>query len=367
LHREELIALAYFLGCDYTEGVNGIGIVNAAEIVRTFPVRTAAEDSFANCQRTQDCDQSGRVPDIINGLQKFREWLEGYDFSETVRSKNANNRKHDGNGGGDGDSYESAEENTRDAGNEAKSQPGDDNTNRVASDFDASTRLFEFGKAHKGARARWSVRPNFPDSRVAEAFLKPMANTDSTTFKWSVPKLHRIRAYCREFLGWSDAHMDAQVDPVIQRYASRSSQARIDSYFLAYHDDSRVARFNSERLKTAVQQIAGKRIDIAGQSKVKKRVSASQDVADTGCNKKRATSSIGGEDNRFNGSVMPEEHTTDIVLDSADLLNREVDSGADSGYLESCRSKTHRRGRCTVSKAGKVVRAAKKRPLQSQN
>ena len=34
LHREELVALAFFLGCDYTEGVTGVGIVNALEIVQ---------------------------------------------------------------------------------------------------------------------------------------------------------------------------------------------------------------------------------------------------------------------------------------------------------------------------------------------
>ena len=34
LHREELVALAFFLGCDYSEGVTGVGIVNALEIVQ---------------------------------------------------------------------------------------------------------------------------------------------------------------------------------------------------------------------------------------------------------------------------------------------------------------------------------------------
>ena len=38
LHREELVALAYFLGCDYADGVTGVGIVNALEIVQAFPI-----------------------------------------------------------------------------------------------------------------------------------------------------------------------------------------------------------------------------------------------------------------------------------------------------------------------------------------
>ena len=43
LHREELVALAYFLGCDYTDGVTGVGIVNALEIVQAFPMRHQSE------------------------------------------------------------------------------------------------------------------------------------------------------------------------------------------------------------------------------------------------------------------------------------------------------------------------------------
>lgn len=34
LEREDLIALAFFLGSDYCQGVKGVGIVNALEILR---------------------------------------------------------------------------------------------------------------------------------------------------------------------------------------------------------------------------------------------------------------------------------------------------------------------------------------------
>ena len=37
LDRDALIRMALLLGSDYTEGVPGIGIVNALEIVRAFP------------------------------------------------------------------------------------------------------------------------------------------------------------------------------------------------------------------------------------------------------------------------------------------------------------------------------------------
>ncbi|KAF2316157.1 hypothetical protein GH714_041496 [Hevea brasiliensis] len=53
LTREKLIRMALLLGSDYTEGISGIGIVNAIEVVNAFP----EED----------------------GLKKFREWIESPD------------------------------------------------------------------------------------------------------------------------------------------------------------------------------------------------------------------------------------------------------------------------------------------------
>jgi DNA excision repair protein ERCC-5 len=49
-NRDELISLALLLGCDFTEGVRGIGPVNATEIVRVY---------------------SG-----IDGLRRFRDWAD---------------------------------------------------------------------------------------------------------------------------------------------------------------------------------------------------------------------------------------------------------------------------------------------------
>ena len=37
LSRDHLIVLAYLLGSDYTEGLEGIGIVMAMEVLRDFP------------------------------------------------------------------------------------------------------------------------------------------------------------------------------------------------------------------------------------------------------------------------------------------------------------------------------------------
>ena len=115
LHREELVALAYFLGCDYTDGVTGVGIVNALEIVQAFPMRHQSDsiignnnvndinsvdnmisiDSSSNNRiddhqnsnangNQQNIDKHGHGHYPVVGLLKFKDWLEGYDFRETI-------------------------------------------------------------------------------------------------------------------------------------------------------------------------------------------------------------------------------------------------------------------------------------------
>ena len=108
------MALAYFLGCDYTDGVTGVGIVNALEIVQAFPMRLRnASDKDADVDADADADGNileGVLADPDNslcdtsikegqslggsiehypivGLNKFKEWLEGYQFSATVTAK----------------------------------------------------------------------------------------------------------------------------------------------------------------------------------------------------------------------------------------------------------------------------------------
>jgi 5'-3' exonuclease len=70
LGRSELIALAFFLGSDYCEGVNGIGIVNALEILQCFPVGLDSEDKLLYAP--------------LFGLHMFKEWLEHKEFYRDV-------------------------------------------------------------------------------------------------------------------------------------------------------------------------------------------------------------------------------------------------------------------------------------------
>jgi 5'-3' exonuclease len=65
LTREDLVALAFFLGSDYTEGILGVGIVNAMEIIQAFPMN----------------NQAGGP---LKGLASFKKWLQGYSFASEL-------------------------------------------------------------------------------------------------------------------------------------------------------------------------------------------------------------------------------------------------------------------------------------------
>ncbi len=76
LNRYDLISLAFFLGSDYTEGIKGIGIVNAMEIISTFI-------NYQNSELVNSYDK------ILHGLKMFKYWFDYF----TIHLKNAQSKK----------------------------------------------------------------------------------------------------------------------------------------------------------------------------------------------------------------------------------------------------------------------------------
>ena len=93
LHREDLVALAYFLGSDYCEGVAGVGIVNAVEIIHAFPMHAKAtnvdEDGVLESASAAKSTGSAASTDAgsgpLTGLRRFKDWLHGFDLEQELR------------------------------------------------------------------------------------------------------------------------------------------------------------------------------------------------------------------------------------------------------------------------------------------
>ena len=113
--------------------------------------------------------------------------------------------------------------------------------------------------------------------------MNPRANGDDTEFTWCVPKIHRIRGYVTAKLGWRDEDVDKTITPVVNRFADRNRQARLDQfgYITRYEDGQLSSKIVSDRLKKSVslatgspakgttEQVNGK--DVLAASKAKKK------------------------------------------------------------------------------------------------
>ena len=136
LTRSELVCLSYLLGSDYTEGVRGVGIVNAMEIISAFGITTDSEShsnsnikghersvseteggfmnsvSFRSAlsgkENESSCDDPVRetnqpadsmLEGISTTMHRFREWLfEGYiSNSSTIHEDLSNKNDVEGN------------------------------------------------------------------------------------------------------------------------------------------------------------------------------------------------------------------------------------------------------------------------------
>jgi DNA excision repair protein ERCC-5 len=123
LNKQSLVALAMLLGGDYTEGVKGVGIVNAMELLEAF-------DVSENLER---------------GLVEFKKWLDGFDPFIDGSSK--------------------------------MKRSEDDSTG-------AARKKERFHEQHKSARNRWVAPGNFPSKEVMKAYLDPVVDQSTDVFTW---------------------------------------------------------------------------------------------------------------------------------------------------------------------------------------
>lgn len=128
---------------------------------------------------------------------------------------------------------------------------------KISNEDVRTKKLLEFHEKHKNARTKWSVANNFPDAKVAEAYLYPKANRSSENFTWKQPSVEKTRSYCFTKLGWNNDEIEKQLKPVLARLATRYSQTRMDSFVMSYKDNITFAKIKSDRLLKAVVQSAG--------------------------------------------------------------------------------------------------------------
>ena len=196
LDRDRFIQLALLLGSDYTEGVGGVGIVNALEIVSAFK------------------------GNVMDASKSFKEWIELEELTMVPE----------------------------------RLLPSPSKTSAEGATDDALTAAFK--EKHRSLKKSWDVPANYPSLEVVKAYQYPSVDQSKETFEWGKPDLDMLRLFCIKTFSWTRDAADQILLPMMKSWSKRDDQRRIDSFFETSHAvSSRVAKFRSKRLGDAVKNL----------------------------------------------------------------------------------------------------------------
>ncbi|KAI9993604.1 hypothetical protein PInf_015889 [Phytophthora infestans] len=216
--REQIIALALLLGSDYTDGVRGIGIVNATEIAAAYPK--------------------------IEGLREFKDWVGEFNVAEEAQRVASSSKKK-----------------------KKRVSKGKEDESGGDSDSEDETVRERFQRSHATARRKWELGDEFPSKQVVQAYMSPQVDRSDARFSWSAPDVASLRNYCAKAFGWDQQKSDGVLKPLEEKArdaaasGGRHIQTRLDRFFTTYDDQVHYAKIKSKRLRSAVNQRTGSKTD----------------------------------------------------------------------------------------------------------
>ncbi|KAF4376577.1 DNA repair protein UVH3 isoform X1 [Cannabis sativa] len=226
LTREQLIRMALLLGSDYTEGVSGIGIVNAIEVVNAFP----EED----------------------GLQKFRDWIESPDPTILGKFDNEKDSIAKKKGLKIGNNVKNSKSKMEEAS--ASHENISEDQEQQSADHTQDIKKIFMDK-HRKVSKNWHIPPIFPSEAVISAYICPQVDKSTEPFTWGKPDHFVLRKLCWDKFCWGSQKADDLLLPVLKEYNKHETQLRLEAF---YTFNERFAKIRSKRIKKAVKGIAGK-------------------------------------------------------------------------------------------------------------
>lgn len=96
----------------------------------------------------------------------------------------------------------------------------------------------------------------FPDRRVYQAFSNPQVDKNIEPFEWDDPDFDGLRKFALRRFGWSEAHTDRMLGPIIDR-PNRAHQSTISEFFNVQAEplEKQVGALGRSRLQSAVQTV----------------------------------------------------------------------------------------------------------------
>ncbi|CAI5529098.1 unnamed protein product [Closterium sp. Naga37s-1] len=286
LSKRHLVRMAMLLGCDYTPGISGIGVVNAIEVIHAFPGARGLQrfrhwldspHAAALARLLPGGPEGGAQGGAVDGADGWEDddgWWEDEESDEEEEGEEGeegeggrgkgNGRKGEGmerEGSGKGKGERSGRKGERSgkkgerSGRKGEEQgKGGSQEDREARRALAEARRREFEATHAGVRRQWVVPGNFPSPAVAAAFNRPHVDRSTAPPSWHPPDLPALRQLCVAKLGMAPEKADALLLPVVKAASSRQAQQRLEAF---YSFKQRFAKIRSRRVQRAVTGIAG--------------------------------------------------------------------------------------------------------------
>ncbi len=232
LDRRKLAELALLLGSDYTEGISGVGIVNALEIVTAFPG--------------------------LDGLRVFRNWAESQDFPDCVVSNQ--------------DSGESAFQKMKGTSTSVEKHTKLVGINKIHSCSvdgngpieyaEIASRRDSFMRGHDAMKRNWWIPDDFPSSAVLEAYETPAVDRSKECPKWGKPNVDLLRAFCYDNFHWQHTQTDELIQPVLTFWKTFDRRSHIGDFFSNSDNDiaftRQFAKYRSARIQSSIADLTRK-------------------------------------------------------------------------------------------------------------
>ena len=113
----------------------------------------------------------------------------------------------------------------------------------------------------------------FFSERVKAAYISPEVDNSTEKFSWAIPNFVAIRDFATDKFGWTGGKIDEIIKPVIKKMSVKSSQERIDNFFLT----SRItlpekgSYQSSKRVKEAIGRVLGQSVEPKPKPKTKRK------------------------------------------------------------------------------------------------
>lgn len=200
LDQASLIAMAYLLGSDYTDGVKGIGIVNSMEIIQAF-MRSPGQETATGCPVVTShnlfYECTTQADRIMSSLQSFKKWVDNYALDVISDGKQKIESEEPAGNNSVETSVELGAEYARKRKRRSSFETplGEDGMENdppkcaglreeaklVCSRMSSFATVYclpyfsqrEFGENHKTSRSRWFLPALFPERAVCDAYLRP--------------------------------------------------------------------------------------------------------------------------------------------------------------------------------------------------